>query len=149
LYIHKSLVRDLHPVLRIYIGCAGILYGEIQNADIIKIHKWSGKVTLLKYDDFEGKPLPELLERVKVNLRKQRIDVFDHQSPTNQQLLYFKEFYVGKNHPSWPKWKKFSNKLRKLGFDDNAAFGPSKPEFLELIEQKGLTPNLNKKRKTK
>jgi len=149
LYIHKSLVDKLHPVLRIYIGCSGILYGDTQNADIIKIHRWSGKVTLLKYDDFENSPLPELHERVKVNLRKQHIDVFDHQSPTHQQLLYFKEFYVGKDHPSLPKWEKFSNKLRKLGFDDNAAFGPSKKEFLELIEQKGLTPNLNKKRKTK
>lgn len=149
MYIHKSLIDNLHPVLRIYIGCAGILYGDTQNADIIKIHRGSGKVTLLKYDDFENKLLPELQERVKINLRKQRIDVFDHQSPTNQQLLYFKELYFGKDHPSRPKWEKFSNKLRKLGFDDNAAFGPSKQEFLELIEQKGLTPNLNKKRKTK
>ena len=149
MYFHKSLIDDLHPILRIYVGCSAILYGDIKSADIIKIHRKSGKVTLLKYDDFENKPLPELQERVKVNLRKQRIDVFDHRSKTNQQLLYFKELYVGKDHPSKTKWEKFSKKLKKLGFDDNAAFGPSKQEFLELIEQKGLTPNLNKKRKTK
>ncbi len=147
LYIHKSLIDDLHPVLRIYIGCSGILYGDTQNADIIKIHRWSGKVTLLKYDDFENNPLPELHERVKVNLRKQCIDIFDHRSPTNQQLLYFKENYVSKDYPLRPQWEKYSNKLRNLGFNDKAALGPPKQEFLELIEKKGLTANLNKKRK--
>ncbi len=137
----------MHPVLRIYVGCAGILYGDLQNADIIKIHKWSGKVTLLRYDDFEKKPLPELLERVKVNLRKQRIDIFDHQSGTSQQLLYFKENYVAKNCFGRQKWENFSKKLRKLGFNDNIGTGPSKQDFLGFLLKNELTPNLNKKRK--
>ena len=148
LYIHKSLIKDLHPILRIYIGCAGVLYGDLQNADIIKLHKKSGKVTLLKYDDFENQPLPELQERVKVNLRKQHVDIFDHQSPTYQQLLYFKENYVSKDYPLRPKWEKYSYKLRKLGFNDNILLGPTKQEFYELIEKKGLTINLNKKKET-
>jgi DNA phosphorothioation-associated putative methyltransferase len=33
LHIHKNLIDDLYPVLRIYIGCSGILYGDTQNAD--------------------------------------------------------------------------------------------------------------------
>ncbi len=33
LHIHKNLIDDLYPVLRIYIGCSGILYGDSQNAD--------------------------------------------------------------------------------------------------------------------
>jgi DNA phosphorothioation-associated putative methyltransferase len=147
MYIHKNLIEELHPVLRIYIGCAGILYGDLQNVDIIKIHGRSGKVTLLKYDDFDKKPLPELVERVKVDLRKQRIDVFDHQSGTNLQLLYFKENYVSRDHPERPKWEKFSSKLRKLGFEDSIVIGPTKQEFLSMIEEKGLTINLNKRRR--
>jgi DNA phosphorothioation-associated putative methyltransferase len=147
LYIHKSLMKDLHPILRIYIGCAGILYGDLQNVDIIKLHNKSGKVTLLKYDNFENKPLPELQERVKINLRKQHIDFFDYQSPTYQQLLYFKENYVSKEYPSRSKWEKFSEKLRKIGFKDNIVIGPTKQEFYEFINKKGLTINLNKKRK--
>ena len=149
LYIHKSLINDLHPILRIYIGCAGVLYGDLQNADIIKLHKKSGKVTLLKYDDFENQPLPELQERVKINLRKQHIDIFDHQSPPYQQLLYFKENYVSKDYPLRSKWEKYSNKLRNLGFNDNIVLGPTKQEFHEFINKKDLTSNLNKKRKRK
>jgi len=149
LYIHKSLMNDLHPILRIYIGCAGILYGDFNEIDIIKIHKRSGKVTLLKYDNFDDKNLPELNERIKVNLRKQHIDFFDHQSGPWQQLLYYKERFVASEHPARKKWEKFSKKLRKLGFNENDPIGPSKQEFLEQIEEKGLTINLNKRRKQK
>jgi DNA phosphorothioation-associated putative methyltransferase len=147
LYIHHSLINELHPILRIYIGCASILYGDLKNADIIKIHKKSGKVTLLKYDDFENKNFPELLERVKVNLREQRIDIFDHQALPRRQLLYFKNLYVGKEHPNFAKWKKFGDKLRKLGFNDTDPTGPSKEELLDFLKKKRLTINLNTKRK--
>lgn len=99
LYIHKSLLEDLHPILRIYVGCAQVLYGELGDVDLIKIHKRSGKVTLLKYDDFENNPLPELRERIKVNLRTQTIEVFDHQADGRRQLLCFKERYVAEDYP--------------------------------------------------
>jgi DNA phosphorothioation-associated putative methyltransferase len=149
LYVHRSLINELHPILRIYIGCAGILYGDLKNADIIKIHKKSGKVTLLKYDNFEGKNLPELQERIKVNLRRQRIEFFDHQLGLYQQLLYFKEQYVGKDHPDRPKWERFSKKLRKFGFNNTDPIGLPKQEFYSFIEQNDLTPSLNKRRRIK
>jgi DNA phosphorothioation-associated putative methyltransferase len=147
LYIHKSLINDLHPILRIYVGCAEFLYGDLNQGDIIKIHKKSGKVTLLKYDDFESKNLPELLERIKINLREQRVDIFDHQIGFKKQLLYFKDLYVGKDHPNVLKWAKFSNRLRKIGLDEKDVIGPSMQEFQSLIERKGLTHNLNRKQK--
>jgi DNA phosphorothioation-associated putative methyltransferase len=61
LYIHRSLLDSLPPILRVYVGCAAARYGDLEEADVIKLHKTSGKVTLLIYDDFEGKPLPELV----------------------------------------------------------------------------------------
>ena len=84
---------DLDPVLRIYIGCAGLFYGDLDNADIIKIHKASGKVTLLIYDDFDRKEFPELHQRIKINLNNQRIDFFNHKSESNPQMLRDKGKY--------------------------------------------------------
>jgi DNA phosphorothioation-associated putative methyltransferase len=139
LYIHGSLAQELHPVLRIYVGCAEILYGDLRDVDIIKIHKRSGKVSLLKYDDFEGKPLPELQERVKVNLRRQSIEVFDHRSPERQEILYFKERYVAKDHPKRATWEEFSKRLQDLDLDLNAGYGPSKQELLSLLSSRGIT----------
>lgn len=139
LYLHRSLVQELHPVLRMYVGCAEILYGDLKDVDIVKIHKRSGKVSLLKYDDFEGKPLPELQERIKVNLRRQNIEVFDHRSSDRQELLFFKERYVAEDHPERTQWERFSNWLQRLGFNLEAGFGPTKQELLSLLESRGIT----------
>lgn len=139
LYIHRSLVQELHPVLRIYVGCAEVLYGDLRDVDIVKIHKQSGKVSLLKYDDFEGKPLPELQERIKVNLRRQSIEVFDHRSVDKQEMLYFKERYVAKDHPKRAMWEEFSKRLHDTGLDLSTGYGPSKQELLSLLASRGST----------
>jgi DNA phosphorothioation-associated putative methyltransferase len=45
LIIHRSLLDRLPPLLRIYVHCAAYRYGDPSQADLIKIHKHSGKVT--------------------------------------------------------------------------------------------------------
>lgn len=142
LYFHKSLIPRLHPVLRIMIGCAEVLYGDISDADIIKIHKKSGKVTALVYDDFENNLLPELKLRIKINLIKQEIDIFDHQPIEWGQLLYFKEQYVTPEHPLYYQWANFSHKMsEKTGIKAGVIRGPSKQEFEMILREKHLTRN--------
>jgi hypothetical protein len=60
LQLHSSLVPRLPAVLRAYVGCASRLYGEVEAADLVKIHVQSGKLSLMSYDDFTGKALPLL-----------------------------------------------------------------------------------------
>ena len=55
LELHVSMVEQLPPILRIYIGCTSLLYGDFMNADLVKIHITSGKVTLCRFDDFDNK----------------------------------------------------------------------------------------------
>jgi DNA phosphorothioation-associated putative methyltransferase len=148
LMIHRSLFAELPPLLRIYVQCAAHRYGDPAQADIIKIHKHSGKVTFQHYDDFYGKPLPELQTRIKVNLRNLFVEVFDHSVGPKIQLLYFKERFVGKNHPERPAMEKFSSKIRKLGFDEaTIGLGPDKQSFLSALRTAGLNENLNPMRK--
>jgi hypothetical protein len=142
LYIHRSVLHELPPVLRAYVGCATALFGDVSQADIIKLHKSSGKVTFLGYDDFERKPLPELKNRIKVNLRTRWVQVFDHSA--DGQLLYFKERFVGASHPRRAEMEAFSAKLRKLGIAEQVGFGPTLKGFRELIERHGLNMNLNR-----
>jgi DNA phosphorothioation-associated putative methyltransferase len=97
LSVHRSVLERLPGVLRAYVGCATALFGDVAQADIVKIHKASGKVTFLLYDDFEGKALPELHHRIKVNLKTRLVQAFDHREAG--QLLYFKERFVAADHP--------------------------------------------------
>jgi hypothetical protein len=145
LYIHRSVLDELPPVLRAYVGCATALFGDVSQTDIIKLHKASGKVTFLGYDDFEGKPLPELRNRIKVNLRTRWVQVFDHSA--DGQLLYFKERFVGANHPQRAEMEAYSAKLKKLGLSDKNMLGPTKAEFTKLYEQASLNEKLNPRRK--
>ncbi|KUJ82962.1 hypothetical protein AVO43_10470 [Microbulbifer sp. ZGT114] len=75
--IHKDLLDKLPPILRIYIGCACQLFGELKNIHLIKIHFTSRKVSLLRYDKFEKKA-PLLEERIKIKVREQEIDFFTY-----------------------------------------------------------------------
>jgi DNA phosphorothioation-associated putative methyltransferase len=78
LFVHRSCIPYLSAVLQAYIGAGRLFYGEISDVDVFKIHKVSGKLTLLLYDDFEGSAEPILQTRVKINFRARKIDYFDH-----------------------------------------------------------------------
>ncbi|MDQ7049700.1 MAG: DNA phosphorothioation-associated putative methyltransferase [Enterobacterales bacterium] len=88
--VHQSVLQQLPPELRIYIGCAIQYYGDFEAMDLIKIHFTSGKVTLLKYDDW-SKPQPLLVERIKIKLRDQDIDFFDYTGKFTPQPLLNRE----------------------------------------------------------
>lgn len=74
---HKDLLGDLPPALRIFVGCATQLYGDLSNIHLIKTHMTSGKVSLMRYDNWE-KDTPLLTERIKIKLREQDIDFFKY-----------------------------------------------------------------------
>lgn len=145
-YLHRSLLDELPPVLLAYVGCATALFGDVSQADVIKLHKASGKATFLVYDDFEGKASPELRQRIKVNLRTRWVQVFDHSA--EGQLLYFKERFVGPNHPRRMEMQKFSANLRKLGVVETMAVLPSRADLQHLVSLAGLNENLNARRRT-
>ena len=60
-----SILDALEPLLRIYEGCGRAYLGEVEGANIIKIHRRSGKVSYLVYPDFENDPHPALLRSVR------------------------------------------------------------------------------------
>ena len=130
LYVHRTSLNKLPPILRLYVSCAALRYGNPEAADIIKLHKRSGKVTFLVYDDW-NKLLPELQLRIKVNLRTQFVQVFDHGG--SGQCLYFKERFMSVDDPSLKRQTKFGQKLRSAGIDTVSNFGPTRSELTQLL----------------
>ena len=125
--IHRSLLDELPVVLRVYVECAARLYGNPREADLIKIHLHSRKLTFHYYKDFEKAPIPELLTRIKIDLKRLFVTVIDHTTGPEHQLLFFKERFLPKEHPDRAKMARYSAKLRKLGLrEDTIGHGPSK-----------------------
>lgn len=50
-------------------GCALVLVSEIEDANIVKIHRRTGKVSYLTYSDFDKKVHLPLNEVITINLR--------------------------------------------------------------------------------
>ena len=94
LIFHKDYLNMCPIELRVYIGCATQLYGELDTVSLIKPHISSGKVSLMVYDDW-NKDIPLLTERIKIKMREQDIDFFDYVGEYEPQPLLNKATFVG------------------------------------------------------
>jgi DNA phosphorothioation-associated putative methyltransferase len=136
LQLHTSLVERLPPLLRIYVACGALVFGDVQAADLVKIHIASGKLTLIKFDNFEGSPLPRMVQRVKLSLRSQDIEIFDYGERYTPPYLYFKSRYVNEEFPRYAEQLAFDDKLVRLDHIlDFSDYGPSPMEFDDLLER--------------
>jgi DNA phosphorothioation-associated putative methyltransferase len=139
LQLHTSLIERLPTVLRIYIACGAVLYGDVQTADLIKIHIGSGKLTLIKFDDFEGQPLPRMVERIKLNFRSRDIDIFEYGDQFEQPYLYLKSRYINEEFPRYAEQLAFDEKLAGLKWLNFSEYGPPAQRFQELLQQNRWT----------
>lgn len=78
LYVTQDLRHELPLVLQLYIELGRLFYGELDDVDEFKIHKRSGKLTLLFYDDVTDVAETRLQTRIKINYRNRKMQVFDH-----------------------------------------------------------------------
>ena len=164
LQLHTSLIAQLPPVLRVYVNCGLKLYGDPESADLIKIHIRSGKLTLMRFDDFLGKPLPRLLQRVKLKLREQDFDVFEYGEPSappfekgglggisdatfpkgggldsaariyTPPYLYRKSRYLNEEMPNYAEQLAFDETLENLKLFDLDGYGPKPGDFDHQLE---------------
>jgi DNA phosphorothioation-associated putative methyltransferase len=128
LQLHTSLASRLPPLLKAYVGCATALYGDLSSADLVKIHLASGKVTLMRFDDF-GRLLPRMVERVKVRLRDQDFDVFSYGGDFPSPFLYFKSRYINEEFEDYADQLEFDQLLEELNMPLGNGHGLSPEEF--------------------
>jgi DNA phosphorothioation-associated putative methyltransferase len=124
LYVHRSALDALEPVLRIYEGCGRTYLGEVEGANIIKIHRRSGKLSYLVYPDFETDPNPALLRCVKLNLRTRQIECYDYAQSQNPPVLHRKESFLLPSNPLYGKFARLTSQEAKHGLlDDPSSIG--------------------------
>jgi DNA phosphorothioation-associated putative methyltransferase len=139
LHVVGGRIHRLPAVLRVYVGCAERLYGEAAQADACKIHDGTGKLSLLHYDDFWGSPLPRLVERVKIDLRRLRIEFFQYDgAPYAPRPLYGKSDWMSEGDPYFDEQCAFDAALRKIAELDLSGHGPEESELLAVLAAKRL-----------
>lgn len=135
---HSSVANRLAPALRVYLGCASRIYGDFDQADLIKIHIGTQKVSLMEYDDFEVRAIPLLLQRTKIFLGGNDYDVFEYVGEYAPQPLCLKSRYLPEGFPRREDQIRFDEKLATivdLGFDGH---GPNSDELQAVFDEHGL-----------
>jgi DNA phosphorothioation-associated putative methyltransferase len=126
LYIHRSALDSLDPILRIYEGCGRAYLGEVEGANIIKIHRRSGKLSYLLYPDFEQDPHPALQRCVKLNLRTRQVECYDYSQSANPPILHRKETFLRPDHPLHDKFARLTLQEEQHGLlTETASIGTS------------------------
>ena len=133
LQFHQSNLKNLPAILRCYVGCGSILYGDVEQADLIKIHLNTGKLTLLFYENFDDL-LPILRQRVKINLRSQQVQIFEYDDE-DRQYLYMKSLFMSEEAHGFAEQAEFDRRLSKHTNFDFSGYGPSAREFDAIFNQ--------------
>ena len=139
LTLPANRIGELPLTLRSYIGCAEQLIGSAEQYDLIKIHMHTGKVSVMSYEGFDEKPLPALIERIKVDLWNQRVHYYDYVDEFRPRPLYWRSKFMTAEDDSFKKQQSFDLKLDDLGLaPDNPHFGFSFDQVQEILHAKGL-----------
>lgn len=137
LYVHVSEKDNLVPILRIYVGCGERYVGDIPEANVIKIHRHSGKVSFLIYKDFDKSPHPELLSSTRVDFRHLKINYIDFSNSSNPPILHRKETLVSSSYPNYDKFILLTEAEEKLGLYCDTRIIGHKEQWNALVTSKG------------
>lgn len=115
LYVHRSALGLLPPVLRVYEGCGRILAGTVEHANMVKLSVTEPQVSYLTYPDFDRDPHPTLRSAVTVNLRMLSVDWRDYSRSENPPLLHRKEEFVAPDDPRRQLYERLTRAERRAG----------------------------------
>jgi len=138
LYVHHDGLDSLEPLLRVYEGCARAYLGEVEGANLIKLHRHSGKVSYLVYPDFETDPHPALLRSIKLSLRTRELDCFDYAKSTNPPILHRKETFLPPGHALMAKFARLTQQEEKHGLLDETATIGTRVGWERRLAERGL-----------
>lgn len=139
LYVHRDALNYLEPVLRIYEGCGRSYLGEVEGANLIKIHRRSGKLSYLVYPEFEKDPHPALLRCVKLNLRTRQIESYEYEKSANPPVLHRKETFLTTDHPLRAKFTKLTEQEEKNGLLVNPSGIGTRDGWRRRLAEKGFS----------
>ena len=139
LYVHRSALDALEPLLRVYEGCGRAYLGEVEGANLIKIHRRSGKLSYLVYPDFENDPHPALLRSIRINLRTRQIDSNDYAQSANPPVLHRKETFLTTDHPLHAKFARLTEQEERHGLLDETATIGTREGWSRRLAERGFS----------
>ena len=115
LYVHRSALGQLSPILRAYEGCARSLMGDMDDASIIRLGRKQPKISYSAYPDFNRDPHPALAWSYLVDLKNLKATFREYRDSENPPILHRKELFVSPDHPGYDKFRRVTKSEERHG----------------------------------
>ena len=119
LWVHISALQAVDPLLRLYEGCASRTIGRLEEANVIKFHLQTPKISYLFYPDFDINPHPILSKVMTIDLRDLHVTYQDYDLEDDPPILHQIEALVTADYPQYEKFVKLSCQEEDRGLLDN------------------------------
>jgi len=138
LYVHRCALDRLEPILRVYEGCARAYLGEIEGANILKLHRFSGKVSYLFYPAFDMEAHPVLLRSLRISLRTLQFDCYDYATVDSPPILHRKESFLPPDYPSYETFVELTRLEEEAGLLENTVTIGTRSGWQERLREAGM-----------
>jgi DNA phosphorothioation-associated putative methyltransferase len=138
LYIHRDALDAPEPLLRVYEGCARAYLGAVEGANLVKLHRQSGKVSYLVYPAFATDPHPALVRSIKLSLRTRELDCHDYAASTNPPVLHRKEAFLPPGHPLHERFARLTRQEERHGLLDETATIGTREGWQSRLHERGF-----------
>ncbi len=138
LYIHVSALPLLPPLLRVYEGCARSYIGEVEGANVIKLHRLKPAISYMSYPDFDRDPHPSLAHSTRIELDTFHLKMRGFEEDEDPPVLHRKNELVSDEYPSHAKFARLTKQEDRKGLHGDPGLATTKISWLRLLEAKGL-----------
>lgn len=138
LNVHQSVLRQLPKRLRVFVGCAERIYGDVSEYDLLRLHLWTKKLSLLSFEGFDDRPIPRIRRRVKIFLARADFIEFDYPPDRDAPVLYWKSDYLKEDSPAYERQRPFDQQLRAFRWHETEGWPYTDAQLRATLDQRGL-----------
>lgn len=139
LYVHMDAIHELPQLLQIYEGCARAYLGSSEDANVVKLHRDSPRVSYLTYPDFDRDPHPTLVESFLVKLGGLEISFRSYADYRNPPILHRKEQLLSLDDPRRESFQRLTRQEDRWGLYEQPERIGTKLGWEAVLGEKGAT----------
>ncbi len=139
LYVHTDAMQYVPALLKIYEGCAKRIIGHLPEANIIKLHRDSMKVSYLSYPLFDSDPHPAIYESFVVDLTSLKFKHIKYDQSHNLPILHRKEAFVHATYDQYDLFAKLTKDESEVGLLSEASDIGYRDQWNSRLESVGFS----------
>ena len=137
LYVHLDALHKLPQLLQIYEGCARAYLGSFVDANVVKLHRESPRVSYLTYADFDRDPHPTLVESFLVKLGGLEVSYRSYTHYKNPFILHRKEELLADDDPRRERFERLTRQEERWGLYEEPERIGTRLGWEEILQDRG------------